>query len=459
MEGLLRYLAEKGRSRARPRLPPPRTEATQAVQIHPAQPRLVREQYLSALASDGLVLCDVSATAGAELVLEARLRTADLERVVRTYVSAGVGPAASFEVVSPGSLAATLGLGESPLGRLERLATVVPGLLLEATLDATTGLGTRPVSEAVLRETALEVGRAGAGLIRVREAANRLERLQAALAAAARTDALVETVCVLSGDVPGARVDGVVESMRKLASQGAAILGIEDPRGALRPLCAYGLVRALRRELPALPVRLRLVDSVGVAVASAVAAAEAGVGAVAVVQLPLGRPHGPPTASALTYALGSTERAPAIGEQALSAITREWRETIGALELWHVAQREHDGAPAEIPTRESVPPRATGDLETIVRQRSDRATDAVREAILEAHDPAAFQRRRRSLERYGQLTHLPTNLFVDGLAPGEDALVPATNGGAERHVVFRSLEGLSASFEVDGVSLDVSLSD
>ena len=463
--GILRYLAQTGRDRPaeappphleRPdaRAEPPRSQG-QAAEV--VAPRAQRERFLQSLAADRLILTDVSASLGAEQALAGRVRAVDLAQVSAAASGLAAG-AMSFELWSGGLLAPALRLGESALGRIEAIARAHPGLLWEATLDASNGIGARPVPETVLREAALELGRAGAGVIRVRDAANRTDRLQAAIVAAARTDALVEACAVLPGDIMGPRVAGIVELLDKLAGLGAGIVGLEDPRGALRPASAYALVRTIRRELPAVPVRLRVVDTVGMALATIVAAAEAGLGGASVVALPLVRPGAPPAASSICAALAGTERAPAIADDDLLAMTAAWRGVLAAAGSWALPPGELEILPPDLPTRESIPPRPIADLEALLRDDGDRVdAERRREAILEAHDPPAYADGRALRERYGILEPLPTRLFREGLRPGEEATVTLSNGEGSRRIALRACEATSATFDVDGAEVRVEL--
>lgn len=460
--GILRYLAQTGRARPGGAQPPLEAETPESPAHFTAgevpSPRTLREQFLTALSGDRLVLTDLSASSGTEIVLSGRIREADLRRIAASTARVAPG-AVGFELWSGGLLAPALKLGESPLGRIEAVAGAHPGLLWEATLDASNGLGARPVPETVLREAALELGRAGAGVIRVREAANRTDRLQPAIVAAARTDALVEACAVLPGDIAGPRIDGVVELLKKLAGLGAAIVAVEDPRGALRPASAYSLVRTIRRELPAIPIRLRVLETVGMAVATVVSAAEAGLGGAGVVALPLARPGAPPAATAVCAALAGTERAPAITDGDLAAMAIAWRSVLSAAGHWVAPATELEMTPPELPTRESIPPRAIADLETILRDTGDGANaDRRREAILEAHDPTAYAEGRSLRQRYGVLAPLPTRLFREGMRPGEEVTVALTsNGDGEHRVALRTCEATSATFDVDGAEVRVEL--
>lgn len=462
--GLLRYLAETGRKRApggaaspagdEEAGPPPAATDAGA----PPSARSLREQFLADLSGDRLVLTDVSATAGCTRALAGRVRGVDLDRVAQG--ARGLPPGAmSFELHAGELLAPALRLGESPLGRLEALVAAHPALMSEATLDASNGLGMRPVPETVLREAATELGRAGVGLLRVRDAANRSDRLQAALAAAGRTDALVEACVVLPGDVAGNRADAIVELLKKLSGLGASIIGLEDPRGALRPTSAYALVRTLRRELPAVPLRLRLTETVGTAVATLVAAAEAGLSGASVVALPLARPGCPPAASAVCAALAGTERAPAVGEADLAAIGAAWSVVLGSAGAWLAPPEPLELAPPDLPTRESIPPRPAAELEAVLREAAEAGTspERRREAVLEAHDPPAYAERRALQERYGTLSPLPTRLFTAGMAVGEEATVVLPHGQGEHRVTLRGWEGSVAAFLVDGAEVRVPL--
>jgi pyruvate carboxylase len=418
----------------------------------------LREQFLADLGGDRLVLTDASATAGIGATLGGRVRTSDLERVTRTLRCLAPG-AMGMELLSGEVLSPALRLGESPLGRLEAIGAAHPGLLTEATLDASNGLGTRPVPETVLREAAAELGRAGVSLIRVRDAGNRTDRLQAALAAASRTDALVEACAVLPGDVAASRVESIVELLKKLAGLGAAVIGLEDPRGALRPMSAYALVRTLRRELPAVPIRLRSIETVGTAVATVTAAAEGGLGGATVVALPLARPGAPPAATAVCAALAGTERAPALVDTDLGAIATTWRVALAGATEWVTPRGELETTPPDLPTRESVPPRPAAELEALLREVAEGTTTAERrrEAVLEAHDPAAYAERRVLVDRYGALSPLSTRLFVSGMRAGEETTLTLPNGQGEHKVALRACEGREAAFLVDGAEVRVEL--
>jgi pyruvate carboxylase len=236
-------------------------------------------------------------------------------------------------------------------------------------------------------------------------------------------------------------------------------VGLEDPRGALRPLSAYALVRTLRRELPAIPIRLRMTDTVGTAVATITAAAEAGLGGATVVAGPLARTGAPPAATAVCAALGGTERAPAVSEGDLDAIASAWRAVMATAAAWVTPRGDLETTPPDMPTRESIPPRPAPDLESLLREAAEGKTspERRRQAVLEAHDPAAFAEGRALLDRYGALSPLSTRLFVFGLQAGEETTLSLPNSQGEHRVALRACEDREAAFLVDGAEVRVEL--
>jgi pyruvate carboxylase len=285
--------------------------------------------------------------------LAGAIRTYDLCEVV-TNLARYVRELSAVDVISQETMFDCLVRArECPFRRIEEMRRAAPGLVLRASLSAATCLGASSAPRGVLTITAAELVRSGIDIIRICDPFNDLDRIVAAVTAASLSDAVVEGAVCLDGalhpNLPGA-VSAAVAVAAGLERHGAHVLVIEDRIGALRPVSAYALVRAIRREV-SLPLCVRIVESSGYGLASLLSAIEAGaVGADTALPTVAGPGH-ELDGVVLTNAIHDTERRPETGLPGLVMMDEHIRALCSQLGGW----RGFDRPPPDAPDRGITP--------------------------------------------------------------------------------------------------------
>jgi pyruvate carboxylase len=243
---------------------------------------------------------------------------------------------------------------ECPFRRIEEIRRAAPGLVLRGSISAASALGRSAAPRNALTVTAAQMVDAGISIIRVADPFNDPSRLSAAIGAAAKVDALVEGAVNVSGSLHPTssqiHIERTVAAAQLLDQQGANAIVIEDRCGLLRPVGAYTLVRAIRREV-SLPIWARVVDAGGYGLATLVAAVEAGAIGVDTVMPCLAGNGIEPSCLAVINALADTERRPEIDPLAIGALDEQLERICTILGGWHPPGK----VPPDAPDREVSP--------------------------------------------------------------------------------------------------------
>jgi pyruvate carboxylase len=243
---------------------------------------------------------------------------------------------------------------ECPFRRIEEIRKAAPGFVLRASISAAAALGRHAAPRNALSVTAAQLVDAGISILRVADPYNDPSRLAAAAAAASKADALVEGAVNVSGSLHPTssqiHVERVVAAAQLLDQQGVNAVVVEDRCGLLRPVGAYTLVRAIRREV-SLPIWVRVVDAGGWGLATLVAAVEAGAIGVDTVMPCLAGNGLEPQCLAVINALSDTERRPDIDPLALATLDEQLERICAILGGWHAPGR----IPPDAPDRELTP--------------------------------------------------------------------------------------------------------
>jgi hypothetical protein len=282
------------------------------------------------LTRPGVVVADSSIEVLQRAPSKTPLFTADLQRLLAelTRLSADVAVA---DVVSDATAAHSVArAGECPFRRVEALRQAAPGLALRARVGTINGIGCRLATLAEVETTISHLAQAGTDIIRLSDPYNNVERLGRLAAASALRDTMVEGVLHVreAADVVHVQqqLDETISVATTFERQGVHALVLSDPAGLLRPLGAYTMVRALRRETR-LPLWVNFCDGRGYGLAAAVAAVEAGAAGVDTVVPTLAGVGTPPDGIALSTALIDTERQAALSPAALE----DFDTRVGAL--------------------------------------------------------------------------------------------------------------------------------
>ena len=361
-----------------------------------------------------LLLADVSLERLQTPLLTSPVRTAELcelaAEVVRLSPELNILEVTSSEAVGD----AITESRECPFRRIEELRRTAPGLVLRASLSAATCLGERVAPRSAFALAADELVDAGIDIIRISDPYNDIKRLAAASTAATLSDAVVEGVIVIDSTAHPNEIQKLIDRTIKLAKaleqHGAHTLVLEDRCGRLRPVGAYTVVRAVRREV-SLPIWVRVIESHGYGLTTLIAAVEAGAAGVDTALPALAGQGIEPSNLAIATALTDTERVPDVTVLSLSTIDEHLERICKLLGGWNPSRRIPPDAPdlgLAPQVIEAVLARAGGPTK-VSRDQVVSACDAARQAL---GSPAMVSPAGKAV------TSLASQMLTDGEAAG-----------------------------------------
>jgi pyruvate carboxylase len=263
-------------------------------------------------------------------LLATRVRTYDLAAIAETYARNLAG-LFSIEMWGGATFDTSMRfLKESPWQRLAELRQLVPNILFQMLLRASSAVGYTNYPDNVVALTVREAAAAGIDVFRIFDALNWTPNMRVAMEAAIDAGAICEAAICYTGDIlnpqrPKYDLTYYVELAKELKRMGAHILAIKDMAGLLKPHAASTLVRALKQEI-GLPIHLHTHDTSGVAAASILNAAEAGLdiadGAIAAMSGGTSQPN----LNTMVEGLRFTPRASVLDAAALDTVSEYWRE-------------------------------------------------------------------------------------------------------------------------------------
>lgn len=295
-----------------------------------------------------LLLADTTLEHLQSPLLGGAIRTADL----CDYVDQAVRLAPELnivEVCTPESVYQALSdARECPFRRIEEIRRSAPGLVLRATLNAATCIGHTTAPRSSLGVAVDELVDAGIDIIRIVDPFNDPSRLKAAVTAAALSDALIEGAVTVGGTLhptmAQSHIERVIGVAQTLEQHGAHSIVLEDRCGVVRPVGAYTLVRAIRREINA-PIWIRVSESGGYGLATLIAAVEAGAIGVDTSMPSVSGVGIEPDALTLINALSDTERRPELSPLSLAALDEHLERICTLAGGWHPPGRVPPDAP------------------------------------------------------------------------------------------------------------------
>lgn len=333
-----------------------------------------------------LLIADTSLLRLQSPLLGGAIRTADLceyaDQAVRLTPEINIVDVSSSDAVYQ----ALADARECPFRRIEEIRRSAPGLVLRATLNAATCLGRRTGPRSSLGVAVDELVDAGIDIIRIVDPFNDSSRLTAAVSAAALSDALIEGSVAIGGTLHPAMAQSHIERAigvaQTLEQHGAHTVVLEDRCGVMRPVGAYTLVRAIRREIN-LPIWVRVIESGGYGLSTLVAAVEAGAIGVDTSMPSLAGIGTEPDALAVINALSDTERRPELSPLSLASLDEHLERISTLVGGWHPPRR----VPPDAPERGITPQvlemviARSGGLEFVSKDHALAACEQARAAL------------------------------------------------------------------------------
>jgi oxaloacetate decarboxylase alpha subunit len=192
---------------------------------------------------------------------------------------------ASLEVSGGGCFDAAVRKGsESPWERIRGVKAHCRSTPLQIALRGRFLVGSRPVSDDLVRRFILCAAESGIDIFRLHDPLNDVENLESAAAAVREAGGRLYAGLAFSGYMPN--LPRVVEKARRLAEMGADHVLIHDPAGALDPGTCGEVVNQFR-EAAGVPVGLYCQGTGGNALAMAIEAARHGAEPIAAAVLPV----------------------------------------------------------------------------------------------------------------------------------------------------------------------------
>eukprot|EP00978_Attheya_sp_CCMP212_P024336 scaffold76329_cov59-Attheya_sp.AAC.3 len=229
----------------------------------------------------GLLITDTTWRDAHQSLLATRMRTKELERCA-PYSNAALSKAFSMEMWGGATFDVAMRfLHECPWERLERLREKVPDVPFQMLLRGANAVGYTNYPDNMVHKFCDQAHKSGVDIFRVFDSLNYLENLKLGVDAAGSAGGFVEGAISYTGDVSDPskgkyNLEYYIKLARDLEQMGVHSLAIKDMAGLLNPRAASLLVGAIRAELPDMPIHVHTHDTSGTGVASMIAAAEAG---------------------------------------------------------------------------------------------------------------------------------------------------------------------------------------
>lgn len=263
-------------------------------------------------------------------LLATRVRTYDLLAIADAYARHGAG-LFSLEMWGGATFDTSMRfLKESPWQRLEQLRELIPNILFQMLLRASSAMGYSNYPDNVVRECVREAAAAGIDVFRIFDALNWTPNMRVAMEAVRESGAICEAAICYTGDILDPRrtkyqLDYYVKLAEELKGLGADILAIKDMAGLCKPHAAARLVKALR-DATGLPIHFHTHDTGGVQAAAILNAAEAGLDIADAAIASMSGGTSQPNLNTLVEALRNTPRQASLDGDALDAVSEYWRE-------------------------------------------------------------------------------------------------------------------------------------
>lgn len=228
-----------------------------------------------------LYITDTTMRDAHQSLLATRFRTYDLEKIAPYYNHALKD---SFSMETWGGATFDVAyrfLKESPWRRLEKLSELMPNVMQQMLLRASSTVGYKNYPDNVVSEFISICATSGIDVFRIFDSLNWIENMKLPIEIALKTGKIVEGSICYTSDLLNPKntkytLEYYIQKAKELEKLGVHVLGIKDMSALLKPYAAKLLITALKQEL-SIPVHLHTHDSTGNGVSSVLMAAQAGV--------------------------------------------------------------------------------------------------------------------------------------------------------------------------------------
>ncbi len=275
-----------------------------------------------------LLFTDTTMRDAQQSLMATRMRTVDMERIAPAVAAYGkdlfsleMWGGATFDV-------AYRFLRESPWERLDTLRKKIPNILFQMLLRGANAVGYKSYPDNVVRKFIKEAAKSGIDVFRVFDSLNWIDGMAVAMDEVGNQGKIVEATMCYTGDILDEKRDKYtlqyyINKAKELEKRGAHIIAIKDMSSLLKPMAAYKLVSALKKEI-GLPIHLHTHDTSGNGGATLMMAAMAGVDIVDAAFDSMAGLTSQPALNSTVAALEHTERATGMDLDGLQQISTYW---------------------------------------------------------------------------------------------------------------------------------------
>ena len=207
-------------------------------------------------------------------------------------------------------------LNEDPWHRLRVLRANLPSTPLQMLFRGQNAFGYRHFPDDIVQSVVQRAAAGGINVMRVYDALNDYRNLETAISTAKR-EGLSVNAAICYSESPVHTTEYFVNCAKEYVALGADSICIKDMAGILRPYEAYQLVKALRAELPSVPLHLHTHATAGLAAMTVLKAVEIGVEFIDTALSPFAEGASLPSTEAMASAFANTPYAPTLDTTAM----------------------------------------------------------------------------------------------------------------------------------------------
>ena len=275
-----------------------------------------------------VLMTDTTMRDAHQSLLATRMRTHDIASIAGVYartlpqlLSLECWGGATFDV-------SMRFLNEDPWERLSLIREAAPNLLLQMLLRGANGVGYTNYPDNVVKQFVTEAKKGGVDLFRVFDCLNWVENMRLAMDAVRTEGGLCEaaicyTADILSGARPKYDLKYYTDMAVELDKAGANIIAVKDMAGLLKPAAATLLFKALR-DVTDLPLHYHTHDTSGISAATVLAAVDAGADAVDGAMDAFSGNTSQPCLGSIVEALKGSDRDPGLDPEWIRRISFYW---------------------------------------------------------------------------------------------------------------------------------------
>lgn len=248
-------------------------------------------------------LTDTTLRDAQQILWSSRLRTIDIIPVLRKLDDIGYH---SIEMWGGATFDACIRyLNEDPWERLRIIKSHIKKTPLQMLLRGQSLVGYKNYSDDVVYKFVCAAAKNGINIIRVFDALNDTRNLRTVLLASKENDVEVQCAVVYT-ESPVHSIDGYMRLVEEFVNMGADSVCIKDMTGLLTPYRTYGMVEALKRNFPEVPLQLHCHYVSGFATMNYIKAVEAGADLLDTAAFPLAFANSLPAAETIVKSLKDT---------------------------------------------------------------------------------------------------------------------------------------------------------